>query len=322
MRKVLVLLLVLTVAFSAFAQGGSEKKPAEAVQRGNVVIASGSLGGSWYPFGEAIGGVLKDVGYTYENTPGGGTANIVAVSTGAADLGMTMTTSITMAETGDPTFKGQKYTNLSSIMWLMDDPLHVLVSADSGIKSFSDLKGKSIGVAAIGQLSLTVAMDLLNAYGITEKDVKLQYGNPSDHASLYKDGHIDAWLYIMPIPASNAMDMAISRDSKMIQFSEKDLAKVNAIRPGYSTTVIPANTYKGITEDVVALNTDVVLVCRDDASEDWVYDVVKTMVEGRAKLGDALAVMKGVEPSTLGKLSGIKVHPGAVKYFKEIGVMK
>jgi len=336
MKKKLSLILVLALVFSLVAcSGKQEQKPAEQpstdnteteqpaetpVERGHVTIASGSLGGTWYPFGEAVGVMLKEAGYTYANEPGGGTANIVSVSTGAADIGMTMTTSMSMAAGGDEVFKNVVYDNVSAIMWLMDDPLHVLVSANSGIEKMEDLKGKNIGIAAAGQLSLTIAQDLLKVYGITEADVNLQYGSPADHTTMYKDGHIDAWLYIMPIPSSNAMDMAISKPSKMLQFTDEDLVKISELREGYSTTIIPAGTYSGIDEDVQALNTDVVLIVNDDAPEDLVYDITKTLVEKREAFSDALATMTGITPEKLAGVKGVKMHPGAERYYKEIGI--
>lgn len=328
------ILIAVSVAFFLFTAAACTKTPlgsenattslvpsASLTEKGDVVVASGSLGGTWYPFGESVGMAIKNAGYTYTNIPGGGNSNIIAVSTGEADIGLTMTTSMGMAAEGSPEFKGIKYENVSAVLRLFDDPLHILVAADSKIESIADLKGKKIGIATAGQLSETVALDALKVYGIDEKDVDLQRGTPSDHTTLYKDGHIDAWLYIMMPPSSQAMDMAISKPSKMLSIEDGDVEKFEEIRKGYSMSVIPAGTYKGIDYDVKCINTDVVLIVSDDKSEEEVYDMVKALVEGREAFGDALSSMKGVTPEQLAAIAdGVKIHPGALKYFKEQGL--
>lgn len=153
MRRILVLMTVaaLLLPIALFAGGAKEEPKAPAAGAAapaapvTVKISSGSLGGSWYPFGANVGeNILKPGGMQYTNEPGGGASNIVAVSTGKTDMGITMTTSIALAEKGEGPYKGVKYTNLMVVARLFDDPLHILVPRNSNIHSVSDLRGKKI----------------------------------------------------------------------------------------------------------------------------------------------------------------------------------
>jgi len=153
--------------------------------------------------------------------------------------------------------------------------------------------------------------------------VKLQKGSPNDHVPLYKDGHVDAWIYIMPPPSSQAIEMAISRPSKLISITENDLKELSKFREGYSLYTIKGGTYPGINEDVIALNTKVVFVVRDDMSEDTAYNLAKAFVKNIDEFGNSLAIMKGITAKDLATVpEGIKLHPGALKYYKEIGAIQ
>ena len=296
----------------------------EAEDKVTIRISSGSLGGSWYPFGAAVGeNILKPAGFEYTNEPGGGTSNVVAVSTAKTDIGLTMTTSIAMAATGDGPYKGKEYTNLVALASLFNDPLHIMVPENSGITTVADLKGKKIASAAPGQLAETVMLDVFSIYGIAPDDVTLQKGSPNDHVPLYKDGHVDAWIYIMPPPSSQATDMAISRDSRLISLTEEDLQKLSEKRNGYSLLTIPGGTYPGIDQDAVCLNTKVVFIAREDMPDEVAYDLAKAFVDHIEVFGNSLAIMKGMTPADLANVpGGIQVHPGALKFYKEIGAVK
>ena len=166
-------------------------------------------------------------------------------------------------------------------------------------------------------------LDVLSIYGINPEDVTLQKGTPSDHVPLYKDGHVDAWIYIMPPPSPHATDMAISRTSKLISLTEEDLQKLSEKRKGYSLFTLPPGTYPGIEEDAVCLNTDVVFVTRDDIPDEVAYNLAKAFVDHIEVFGSSLAIMKGITPEQLANVpGGIEVHPGALKFYKEIGAVK
>jgi len=122
-------LLVLIICITMFTTGSF------AADKEEIRIVSGSLGGSWYPFGAVVGeNVLKPGGFDYTNTPGGGSSNVVAVSKGQGDMGITMTTSIIMARNGEGPYNGNKYSNLVVVASLFNDPLHILVPIKSDIK--------------------------------------------------------------------------------------------------------------------------------------------------------------------------------------------
>lgn len=166
-------------------------------------------------------------------------------------------------------------------------------------------------------------LDLFSVYGITAADVTLQKGDPSDHVPLYKDGHVDAWVYIMPPPSPQCTDMIVSKPSRFIDVKQEDLDKLSKIRTGYSLYTLPPGTYPGISEPAVMLNTDVVFTVREDMPDEVAYRIAKAFVERIDAFGNSFASMKGMKAKDLANVaSTVRLHPGAMKYYKEIGALK
>lgn len=290
----------------------------------NLVFASGTVGGVWYPLGGAIAEIWqKNIpGLTIDVRPGGGLANVESVGMGKAGVTFTNASDSYDAMVGKEPFK-QAFPDIKYMTNLYNHYLYFIVPADSKIKSIKDLKGKSICPGARGAGGELMVRRLLEINGMSYNDLaKVNYVGHADAVSLMQDGHLDAWLPLLALPNSAVMELATTKAIKFVPISDEEIKKMNEINKGYTKLVIPANTYKGVNEDVSAVGTICGMSINGKVSEDLAYQLTKTLVENRKSLGTVFDSLKELTPEQMAADAGIPWHPGALKYFKEIGVIK
>ncbi|MBO6538028.1 MAG: TAXI family TRAP transporter solute-binding subunit [Rhizobiaceae bacterium] len=307
------------VGASALAAAVALSAGQAAAQDKSLELVSGTVTGSWFSHMVALGEtVFKPAGFGYNNSPGGGTSNVMALSTGKADAGFTMPLVLSMAAAGLEPFS-EKIDNVSVLAALYPDPWELIVPADSDITSYTDLKGKTIVGAPPGQLSAVALADLLETFEMTG-EVNIRQASQSEGVALVQDRHVDAFGWIAPTPISHIQELALTRPLRWLNLSEEDLAKLNEVRPGYIPHVIPAGTYPGQDEDIHTIQTPVVLAVRNDLPEETAYEMTKALVEGiEALRNSGPSALKSVQPADLAKVGDNPLHPGAAKYYREKG---
>jgi len=131
-----------------------------------------------------------------------------------------------------------------------------------------------------------------------------------------------AWLTTMP--ASFIFDLGSARSLLVLGFPDDIIEKVRRKNAGFAKYVIPAGIYaaQGQKEEVVTFQTPTMLIANSRVPEEVIYRIVKACVEGRENFAAVTSAMKGVTPEKMGKDFGLPYHPGAAKYYKEIGLLK
>ena len=294
-----------------------------AQQKFDLKMMTGPMGGSWYPLGGAIADAIqKEIpGVTFAVSPGGGVGNVEAIEFGKCDIGFSNSSSGVDGVYGRPPFK-QKITNMRQLANLYPQYFQIVVLEDGGIKSVADLKGKSIAPGPKGQTGEFAARQVLEIYGLSYKDMsKVHHVGYSDTVSLMKDGHCDGWLLCTTTPASTIMDLASTRKIRLISLPEDKIKAMQKLNAGYIKRVIPKGTYVGVDYDVQGFGFFTHLIISAKLPDDLVYKITKTMVKNLPRYGDVVKDMKGVTPKDLAMDIGIPFHPGALKYFKEIGAL-
>jgi len=289
----------------------------------DLKMMTGPMGGSWYPLGGAIADAIqKEIpGVTLTVAPGGGVANVEAVELGKCDIGFSNSSSGVDAIYGRPPFK-QKITNMRQLANLYPQYFQIVVLEDSGVKSVAELKGKAISPGPRGHTGEFAATQVLEIYGLSYKDMsKVHHVGYSDTVALMKDGHCEGWLLCTTIPASSIMDLASARKIRLISLPDDKIKAMQKLNAGYIRRVIPKGTYQGVDYDVHGFGFFTHLVISAKLSEDLVYKVTKTLVKNLPRYGDVIKEMQGVTPKDLALDIGIPFHPGALKYFKEIGAL-
>ena len=316
MKKVTMILGILAISLLFFA-------PESMAQKYDLKMMTGPMGGSWYPLGGAIAdGIQKEIpGVTMAVSPGGGVGNVEAIEFGKCDIGFSNSSSGVDGVYGRPPFK-QKMTQMRQLANLYAQYFQIVVLEDKGIKSIADLKGKSIAPGPKGHTGEFAASQALGIYGLSYKDMsKVQHVGYSDAVALMKDGHCDGWLLCTTIPASSIMDLASTRKIRLISLPEEKIQAMRKLNAGYIKRVIPKGTYQGVDYEVQGFGFFTHLIISAKLPDDLGYKITKTMVKNLPRYGDVVKDMKGVTPKDLAMDIGIPFHPGALKYYKEVGAL-
>ncbi len=290
----------------------------------NLVLATGGTAGTYYPFGGAMAKIwnskIKGMNVTAQ-TSGASGENVRLINKKEVELALVQSDTLDFAFNAKEAFK-EPLKGMNAIAVLYPEVVHVVVAADSPIKSFADLKGKKIGVGAPGSGTEANFRQLLDAYGMKKEDVNGQYLSFSESAEAFKDKHIDAFIVTGGVPTSAIMDVATQNAIRILPIAADVMGKMTQKYPFLAGVKIPANSYKGQTAEVPTVAVNAVLIAGSQLKDDMVYNLTKALFENQTELASAHA--KGKELNIQYAVKGVSIafHPGAVKYYKEKGLMK
>jgi len=301
--------------------------PAAAQTKTTLVFSSGPTGGSWIPLAATTADIVKrkfpDLDLQVE--PGAALVNMEKIRGDKADLGWSMTTVLSDARSGKGQWQGKQTDKPFYVATMYPNVWQLVVAADSGANSIADLKGKSVTLPPRGNTSLSDGwVNLLGLYGLKLTDLSVSYGSLTENAELIKNRQAIAMGWFTTVPATYVRDLGSAVRIRMLAVPEEIIAKMRELNPGFARHVIPAGTYKeqGIDQDVVTFQSPTILIASSKTPEETVYRITKAIVEGREQYGAVFAAMKGITPKEMGQDYGMPYHPGAAKYYKEIGLLK
>ncbi len=290
----------------------------------NLVLATGGTAGTYYPFGGAMAKIwnskIKDMNVTAQ-TSGASGENVRLINKKEVELALVQSDTLDFAFNAKEAFK-EPLKGMSAIAVLYPEVVQVIVAADGPIKSFADLKGKKVGVGAPGSGTEANYRQLLDAYGMKKEDVNGQYLSFSESAEAFKDKHIDAFVVTGAVPTSAIMDVATQNAIRILPIAADITAKVTQKYPFLAAVKVPANSYKGQTADVPTVAVNAVLIAGNQLKPEMVYNLTKALFDNQPELAAAHAKGKELNPQVAVKGVSIPYHPGAVKYYKEKGLMK
>ena len=190
--------------------------------------------------------------------------------------------------------------------------MHFVVSSKSGINSFEEMEGKTI-LLGKGSFGAKEGEKYLKLFGLDGK-VKLAEVELSNAVSALKNGQIDGFVTAGSYPAPNVIEAAAGTGIKVLSLSDEQIAASKRTR-----LVIPAGTYNGQDADVTTTSLPVVAYTTTDMDDETAYTLTKTFWDEKAKMGESSAWWNAVSGAMLENIAG-KIHPGAVRYYKEAGV--
>ncbi len=285
---------------------------------------TGPTGGSWIP----IGGALKVMwekaipGLSIENRPGAGLVNLKAIEEGKAEIGMGNLITTVDALQGKGTGITQPYTNVCHMASLYPQIAQFVARADLGIKSVADLKDKSVGTLPRGNTTNEVGEWIMDAAGVGFKGAsKMSFASISDMANMFKDGQIVASFIVTTEGSGSIKDMANSRPITMIDLGDDIIAALQKKNAGFLPYTMSKTTYPGMQSDNKTVQFPAHLIVSCKLPDDLAYNMAKAMTEGLPDLANVNAVFKGQTAKDFGAKVDVKWHPGALKYFKEKGVL-
>ena len=323
----LVVLVALSMAVVGCGGGSGDKKAAPAKIQ-NINIATATTGGVYYPLGNAmaqlfnqkITGIKASAGAT-AGTP----QNVLLMQKKEAEVAFAQNGVAYYAYNGMEMFKDKPTKFLRGITNLYPNVMHIVVAASSNIKSIKDFEGKKFVPGAIGSATEINSKEILGLYGLDYKDkknVKGEYLGYSEAAEALKDGRVDGILIAGGLPTSAVLDAASSLKIRILSLEPDMIAKLKQTMPWYYEITIPKGTYIGQTEDVHTVAVANLLICREDLSNDLVYNMTKTLHDNQKDLVAAHSAAKDMKLQDALKGMTVPLHPGAEKYYKEKAIMK
>ncbi|MCA1949611.1 MAG: TAXI family TRAP transporter solute-binding subunit [Treponema sp.] len=286
-----------------------------------IAIGTGGAAGTYYPLGGAMAEIwnssIKGMNATAQTT-GASIANINLLRENKVDIIFVQNDVAFYALNGTELLKDKAFKELRGMACLYDETVQLVALADSGIKTVADLKGKRVSVGAAGSGVEANARQILEAAGLTYNDIKVQYLSFAESASNLKDGNIDAAFTTAGYPTAAIQDLGASRKITIVPIDGAVADKLLKQWPFYSVTVIPANTYQGVSSDVKTVSVKSMLAVSSKLPADMVYELLKTMYANQAKLVAAHKQGANIKIETAKVGMSIPLHVGAEKFFAEV----
>lgn len=297
-----------------------------------VTIGTGGVTGVYYPTGGAISKMVnqksKEYGIkaTVEST-GGSVFNINAVVSGNLEFGIAQSDRQYQAYHGLAEWEGKPQKKLRSVFSIHPEAITLIASVDSGIKTIADIKGKKINLGNPGSGQLQNSKDVLEAVGLSENDITPFYVKAVEAPGLVQDGRIDGFFYTVGHPNGNIKEATSGRIKvSIVPIEGNGIKKLIEEKPYYAVGKIDMKNYPNAANAdagyVNSIGVKATLVTSADVPEEVVYAITKEVFdnfEDFKKLHPAYSVL--TKEDMLQGLSA-PLHPGAVKYYKEAGLLK
>lgn len=285
-----------------------------------IKIGTSTIGGGFYMGGSAIANVLAKVypklDVTVEETKAS-VHNIQLMENDSIDLGMATTDTTWEAWNGKGDFEGKEYRNFRILMPAWSAPyLWATLEKYSDINSVRDFAGKKIVPVRKGSATDVFARKVLETLNIDAEVLNIA---SADAVQSLKIGTIQG--FVQAHPSTAMQDLAMTIPTKMLGLSGKDAEIFIKEHPEFNYPLtVPAGYYKGQDEELNTVGMYDLIIVRADLPEDLVYAIVKAVYENADIVKDTWPIMaKEMQPEYL-KVLGVPLHPGSVKYYKEIGV--
>lgn len=303
----------------------------------NLTVAGASPSGLWSLLGAGIDRAVKaefpGSSITYQ-TSGGGLANVGLVTRGKVQMAIGADAELKLAVEGKPPFK-KPVTTLRAIAYMYDwAPQHLILSksfADKyGIKTLDDIKAKKapvrVAVNKRGNIVSAIGLQLMKASGITAKDIeswggKVIYAASREQGDLMTNHRIDMINNSLFVRHSSLRKIEQSMDIVLIGASEDAIAKVSK-EAGVAPYTIKAGSYKNQSAAVRTVTVGAGLFVDAKMDDKTAYDITRAMLDKIDQIRGVHKSMAALTPQLMASFKVIPYHPGAIKAYREKGLMK
>ena len=290
-------------------------------QKGRLRIGTAGEGGNYNSLGKALSQTLQKDPYKINvevKTTAGSAANIRLLSQDYLELAIAQSDVIDEMYAG--TLDTQAMKGYSAIASLYPEPVQIVVRADSGIASVSDLAGKKVSVGEADSGTQKNAAQILQAYGLTSNMLTVQNMTYAEASKALGDGSIDAMFCTAGAPAQVITDLSGTTPVSLVPIEGQQSDLLTGTYGFYAKAVIPAGTYKGQDSDVTTLAVMSVLLASDKTPADKIYTITGALFKEKAALNDAVPVEFDLQEQKAVESVTIPFHPGAAQYYQECGI--
>lgn len=296
-----------------------------AQQQQFVNVLTGGQSGVYYPLGVALSQIyaktIPNVRSTAQVTRASA-ENMNLLEAGRGELALALADSVSDAYKGNAEAGFTKpLTKLRGLSATYNNYIQIVANADSGIKTLADLKGKRISVGAAKSGTELNARAIFKAAGLSYSDMaKIEYLPFGESVELMKNRQLDATLQSAGLGVASIRDLATSVKIVVISVPADVVARVGDA--AYQPSFIPANTYAGQTVDIPTAAIPNFLVTHSGVSEELAYQMTKSLYDNIETMYAAHNAAKVMKRENAVRGMPVPVHPGAIRYYKEVGVMK
>jgi TRAP transporter TAXI family solute receptor len=318
--KWIALGLVSLLALAGCGGGGTGETAK--TERRFLSIGTAPPGGAFFPVGGAIAEVLNAHGEGWQVTAEatkGSQENIRRLGKGELDLALANSAITYFAVRGESGWD-QAYP-MRTVMTLAPNVALFVTPAKSDIRTLADLEGKRVVVGPAGAGFEFFIRPLLEAHGVTYDDFTPLNNTQTGAVDMLGDGSAKAAFLGGAVPTASITQASTSRDIFFIPFEEQAMTQLTATFMFFNDATIPAGTYRGQDEDFHGLDVGSMhLIASADADEELIYAVTKMIYENRTEVTAKHAAGKAINPANVVRDTGTEFHPGAIRYFQEIGI--
>lgn len=286
----------------------------------SLTLGTSAPGGMFHIYGQALADILTEkLGIAVGPLPSQGPVhNVKLVESGGAQLGL-----ITMGiglqgwnGTGDWT-NGTHFRNMRALFPMYDNPFQAVALRRSGITAFVQLDKKRIGAGPKAGTGGTYVPAILQLLGISGE---ITNGSFDSMAAELLDGRIDALMTVLGAPAPAVLEAEAKEQVTFLNLSAEQIEAIRKAMPEWSPSKIVAGSYRSLDNDYVTIGMYTFAIGRADLPDDLVYQLVKAVFDNQPRLVKAAAVASETIPQNAVKNTFLPFHPGAVRYYREIGI--
>jgi uncharacterized protein len=312
--------------------------PAQALsQRIAFQILTGSTGGTYFPVGQLIAGLVShppgidrcensDVCgpsglIVSARTSDGAVANVLAVNAGRAESGLAQGDVIAQAVAGRGAFqKAGKQSALRVIADLFPEDVHLVVARRATIAGVPDLKGKRISLGADGSGTAVTAHAILAAYGVSERRLHARHDAADVDAQLMQAGQLDAFFFVGGRPVALIDDLVARGIARVVPIDGAGRDKLVEAGPGFAPAVIPAGVYRNA-KAIPTVSVRALWVVNAAVPDPLVYGIARALFSAgnRAALSDGHRSAAAIRLETAVTNLPAPLHPGAERFYRDIG---
>ena len=312
------------VALAAACGGGAGDADDSGPSRQFLSVGTAPPGGAFFVVGSALAEVLNEFGgefgwSTTAEATSGSQENIRRLDSGELDFAMSNAAVTYFAVRGGEGW--DKAYPMRTVMTLAPNVALFITRAGSDVETIADLRGNRVGVGPAGAGFEFFVGPLLGAHGLTYDDFSPLNATQSGAVDLIADGSAAAVFVGGAVPTASITQASASQDIHFIPFDDDAKQQLIDEYLFFNPATIPAGTYRGQTEAFEGLDVGSMhLIASAAADEEFVYNVTKTLYEQRERVVEKHAAGRAINPNNVVRDTGTEFHPGAVRFYQEIGI--
>lgn len=295
---------------------GVSMAPQNVTAQEELRIGTASLGGAYYPMGQALANSINNFADGYTMLPivtGGGGENPRLLESGEVDVAIVPASLAFFAREGQAPY--QQSLDIMAIGTLHASIMHMVTLPGSGIETIEDLRGRTVAVGPAGGGTLNVLNDLFAFYGMSMDDITPSFLSYADGFSQLADGNVDASFALAGFPTSAVTQASATNTLDFIELSSERMTGFREAYPYYSEIIVPADVY-GTDSPISVIGSANVLVASAEMDDELAFTLAQAIYDNMDALIAENALATDIVPERSFDLP-IPLHPGAERYFQE-----